>query len=534
MPSLLRHPVARFITVTALVGSLADWILFATLVVTVDALIGGGPWATALVLLVRIVPSVLFAPLAARRADRTDLGSLLDRHELLRLGAVVGLAIGFGIRSVPMILAGLLALEFAAAMQAAARESVISRHVPRSHFTALNTATAVVAYGMLPVGPVIVGLVGPTTGWVLAVTGYGTLVLAYRVVLRLDRPVAATSDTGTIHDVGVEATSDASDHGRGASTSWRRVTIAAALGVLPAVALFALGPSFAASWLGDRGATGPLFALVLGGGAVGFVLANRRGFRADLAMVVAAGGLGMALTGWWVPGLALLGMGAGGAYLDLQTRLQHAATDPSEFAAAFAILKVATAAAVAGAPALAAVAPLSMVLVVGAIAAVTGAAVASPAPQVIAERAVRVLLEGLVRLVVRVEVIDADRRVTGTRRRLGPPTSRLRRGGCAPDGRWAGVAGAGGRRPHLIAVATAAVRRRADGTCGSRTHPTSGHRLGRRHRRSVPAPVAAVAPTRGSCDLGRARDHDGGRGGRQRGDDAGPGPRHGHGRPGEG
>ncbi len=410
MPSLLRHSVARFIVTTALVGSLTDWILFATLVVTVDGLIGGGPWATALVLLVRIVPSVLFAPIAARRVDRAELRATLGRHEILRVAAVLGLAGGFAARSVPVILVGLLALEFAAAMQAAARESVISRHVPRPSFTALNTATAVLAYGMLPVGPVIVGFVGSTVGWVLALGGYTALALGYRLGLRLD-PVTSDAGQPSQPDVGpVPATVTTTT---ASAASWRRVTVAAALGVLPAVALFALGPSFAEAWLGDRAATGPLYGLVLGGGAVGFVLANRRGFRADLAMLVASAGLLVAVAGLWVPGLVLLGLGAGAAYLDLQTRLQHAATDPSEFAAAFAILKIATAAAVAGAPALAAFGPLSAVLVVGAAAALAGAVVAAPAPGVVAQRAVRTVLEIVARGAVRLEVVGSERRMAG-------------------------------------------------------------------------------------------------------------------------
>ena len=89
---------------------------------------------------------------------------------------------------------------------------------------------------------------------------------------------------------GSEPASHPGGHGAG---GWRRITVAAALGVLPAVALFALGPTFAAAWLGDRAATGPLYAVVLGGGAVGFVVANARGFRAELAMLLSAVGLAM-------------------------------------------------------------------------------------------------------------------------------------------------------------------------------------------------------------------------------------------------
>jgi 1-acyl-sn-glycerol-3-phosphate acyltransferase len=402
VPSLLRHPVARFVCLTALAGSLADWVLFATLVATVDTLVGGGPWATALVLLVRIVPGVLLAPVAARRVDGADLPRLLARHELVRLGAIATLAAAFATRTAPAVLAGLLALEFAAAMRAAARESLTSRHVPARTFTALNTATAVIAYGLLPVGPVLVAWLGTGVGWTMAAGGALGLTAAYR---RLDPGPASAA-------VGAEpvATSDAPVL---PGTGWRRVTVAAALGVLPTVALFALGPSLAGAWLGDRAATGPLYAAALVGGGVGFALANLRRLRADVAMVVATVGLGTAAAGVWLPGLVLLGIGAGAAYLDLQTRLQHTAADPSQFAAAFAVLKGASAVGVAGAPLLAAAGSLEAVLLAGAAIATIGAVVATPTSITVFRRALRTVLRVAARAVLRVEVVARDRRVAG-------------------------------------------------------------------------------------------------------------------------
>ena len=407
MPGLFRHPVARVVTVTALVGSLADWVLFATLVVTVDQLLGGGPWATALVLLVRIVPGVLFAPLAARRVDGADLRQVLRRHEVLRVGAVATLLGAAGARSLPVAVVGLVALEFAAAMQAAARESTISRHVPPATFTALNTATAVLAYGMLPVGPLVVAAGGAATGWTVALAGYGALVVAYHRWLDLE---AATSPIATSATTTGEPAAEAS---RPATASWRRVTVAAALGVVPAVALFAVGPTVAGTWLGDRTATAPLYAVTLGGGALGFALANLRRARADAAMAMATLGLLVAATGAWIPGLALLGVGAGAAYLDLQTRLQHAATNPSEFARAFAILKGASAAAVLGAPALVGLAGPRGVLLGGACSAIAGAALAAPAPGRMARRGVRGVLRFVAGRVLAVEVEAHAPRVDG-------------------------------------------------------------------------------------------------------------------------
>lgn len=401
MPSLLTHPVARVVAATAAVGSLTDWTLFATLVVTVDDLLGGSPWATALVLVVRILPSVVLAPLAARRVDGRDLRSTLIRHELLRAGAVAGLAAAFVLRSIPGILVALLVLEFAAAMQAAARESVISRHVPRRLFTAMNTATAVLAYGLLPVGPLVVAAVGAPLGWVASIGGALAMTAVYAMALRLG--------TSTTTDAAVTRVPGSTAEDR----SWRRVTIAAALGVLPAVALFAVGPTLAEGWIGDGSATGPLYGAVLAGGAVGFALANLLRLRADVAMVLAAVGLVVAASGSWVAGLGLLGVGAGAAYLDLQTRLQHIASDPSQFAAAFAILKVASGVAVLGAPALASIAPARTVLLVGGASALVGAMVASPVAGRALQVAVREALHLLARLVIRVDVVDHAARIEG-------------------------------------------------------------------------------------------------------------------------
>lgn len=419
MPAMLRHHVSRFIVTTALAGSLIDWVMFATMVVTVDQLLGSTPWATAIVLIARIIPGVVFAPVAARRIDRGDLLSSLRLHEVLRVGAVAGLAASFAAETVVGVIAAIVVMEFAAAMQAAGREAAISRHVPSTLFTSVNTATAVISYGLLPVGPVIVGVVGPEVGWAVVIVG-GALIAASYLLLRLPTAVVPVATSAHSHQAGP---TNVRAHG-----DWKRLTVAAAFGVVPAVALFTLGPDLAESWLGSRTSTGPLYGLVLAGGAVGFALANTRHFRAEIAMLVAAGGVGVMLVpGLWAGGLVALGLGAGGAYLDLQTRLQHAATDPSEFAAAFATLKVATGAAVLGAPALSRLGGHGAVLAVGAGVAVIGAAVSAAGTtdlrgivRGVARRAgravqlvVREVFATVLRLAVRVHVANPEARLEG-------------------------------------------------------------------------------------------------------------------------
>lgn len=410
MPALLRDRTARLLLATASVGSLTDWVLFATMVTTVDALLGGGPWATAAVLVARIVPGVCFAPLAARRIDRVPLLPSLLAHEVVRVVAVVLLLGAATTTSAVAAVVGILVLEMAAAMQAAGRESLTSRAVDPSLFPALNTATAVLSYAFLPVGPLVVRWVGPSTGWLLVLAGYGLVAAAYaRTSVRDRRPVVATTGTD-LPSVAAETTGTG-DRG------WLRLTVAASLGLVPAVAMFAVGPTLAGTWLGDRTATGPLYAVVLAGAALGLVAANRRRPPAALGMLVAAGGVLVAGTGAWAVGLVLLGAGAGSAYVDLQTRLQTAATDPSEFAAAFAVLKASTGTAVLGAPAVVALGGLPLLVGLGAFAAVVGAAVS-----VGADLRPATLLRGVLREVVAAVLHRlVDLRVEGVARRVDGP-----------------------------------------------------------------------------------------------------------------
>ncbi|MBW3620069.1 MAG: 1-acyl-sn-glycerol-3-phosphate acyltransferase [Actinobacteria bacterium] len=405
MTTLIRHRLARFVVGTAAAGSIADWTLFAAMVATVDALLGGGPWAVAAVVVARLLPGVAFAPLAARRADRGDLDACLLRHEALRVAAVVAVAAGAATRSVPLAIAGVVGFEYGAAMLAAARESLISRHVPRTLFTPVNTATAVLSYGSMPLGAALVAVTGPAVAFVGAFAGYLSLTAAYGI----GRPSRAAAPVARVAAGAVAAGSSAGAVG----TPWRTVA-AAALGLMPAVGLFAVGPALAELWVGDRAATGSLYAFVIAGGAVGFAVANlRSSLPAAVPLCVAAAGTAIAAHGSWRVGLMLLGAGAGAAYLALQNRLQHEASDPSQFARAFAILKISTGVAVVGAPALASVLSLPGALAVLAVLPVLAAAVTVGSPATVVRLVVRETIGMLLRAVVDVRVEGAERRVDG-------------------------------------------------------------------------------------------------------------------------
>lgn len=345
MTRLLSDRIARFISLTAGLGSLTDWTLFAGLVVAVDRATAGSPWATSLVLAAKIVPAIVFAPIAAKRVDTRPLRRTLIAHETGRVLATVVVGAGALTGTVLLALVGLIAFEYAAAMQAATRESVISRHVHADHFTALNTVTAVLGYGLMPVGALLAAVAGSTATFVGVIAGYSLVAVAY-VVLRLDdvpRPTAmVTPDDAT------------ATRARKAGAWPRELTTAvaaAALGVLPPVVLFTIAPRLAETWVGSPEAIAALLAPVFAGAVLGFVAANR-GAAPAVGLGAAAAGLALAATGLWQIGLGAVGFGAGLAYLALQTQLQHLANQPSQFATAFAALKGATIVATLAGPAL--------------------------------------------------------------------------------------------------------------------------------------------------------------------------------------
>lgn len=384
MRRLLIDPASRFVTTTAAVGSLADWTLFALLVVTVDAATDGSPWATSLVLAAKIVPAIVFAPIAARRIDGMRLDRALLSHELLRIAAVAVIATGAVRGDVGVALFGIVGFEYAAAVLGATRESFISRHVPQRLFTSVNTVTAVLGYGLLPVGATFVHYGGLAAGWAVVAAGYG--ILAYRYA-RLTVPDATPRLPSA---TSVDAPSTRRDG------SLLRTVVAAGAGIVPVVALFTVAPRLAEGWLGQATASGWLTGLVFLGGAAGCVAANRD-IPAEVGLATATGGLLAAAGGAWQLGLVAVGFGAGTAYLGLQTRLQRLAGAPSQFAAAFAVLKGCAAAATFAGPAIYAASGGHGLLLAGAAVAAVSTVVGA-GPRRIVQEVIRTVVVGAVRI----------------------------------------------------------------------------------------------------------------------------------------
>ena len=336
MSELLRQPLSRRILSTAAIGSLADWTLFAALVAVVAGLSGGSVFAVALVTGARILPSILLGPLVAPRVGALGLRRALVGADLARAGAVSVVA-AVALRpelGLVLLVPALLLLELAAALVAAARESAISGGVPPASFRALNTATGLLGYGMLPVGGAVAALVTrlhPAAPFLLVIAGYTVNALLMRGAAGLRE--AAPAGTRVRASAGFRAVA--------APGALRDTLLTAVVGLLAIVMLFSVGTAVAARMFGGAEDYGLLLALLGAGAAGGIVAVQRHATVGGGLLAAAAGASLLAVAGpAGMLGVALIGWGAAVAYVATQSRIQQLAHRPEEFAAAFALLKL--------------------------------------------------------------------------------------------------------------------------------------------------------------------------------------------------
>ena len=151
---LLTHPSFSRLWRAMLVSSLGDWVGFVA-VASLVARLGGqrlGPLAVAGVMLARLLPSVLFGPLAGVLADR------LDRRRVM-VGADVGRAVMYA--SMPLM-PGLWAIfvlsffiECLSLLWTPAKDASVPNLVPRRQLENANSVSLVTTYGTLPLGATI-------------------------------------------------------------------------------------------------------------------------------------------------------------------------------------------------------------------------------------------------------------------------------------------------------------------------------------------------------------------------------------------
>jgi dTMP kinase len=152
---LVTHPQFSKLLASMSVSALGDWVGFVA-VTSLVARLGDTPraasYAVAGLMIARILPSILFGPIAAVLADRLDRRILMQAAHISR-GALYAVMPFIG------VLWGIIALSFVieclSLVWGPARDAMIPNLVPRRQLANANSLTIGVTYGTLPLGAVI-------------------------------------------------------------------------------------------------------------------------------------------------------------------------------------------------------------------------------------------------------------------------------------------------------------------------------------------------------------------------------------------
>lgn len=149
---LLVHPAFSRLLAAMSVSSLGDWVGFTAVVALVGRIGGKGvaaAFATSGVMFVRMLPAVLFGPLA---------GALVDRFDRKRIMIVADVSRGVLYGSMPFLphLWAIYILSFAieslSLLWTPARDASLPNLVPRRQLSNANSIGLITTYGTLPVG----------------------------------------------------------------------------------------------------------------------------------------------------------------------------------------------------------------------------------------------------------------------------------------------------------------------------------------------------------------------------------------------
>jgi dTMP kinase len=153
------------------------------------------------IMMARLLPSVIFGPIAGVIADRYDRKHLMVMAGLVRGGLFMGIAFS---RDLLALFALTFLVECLTLLYMAARDSTLPHVVDRRHLTEANQLNLLVTYGTLPFGAVIAAAMVPaagalgaagivTSGTVLALlVNAGMFFLTALLMARLDIPPRRT------------------------------------------------------------------------------------------------------------------------------------------------------------------------------------------------------------------------------------------------------------------------------------------------------------------------------------------------------
>ena len=349
---LLTHPAFSRLLAAMTVSSLGDWVGFVAVTTLVTRLSGStaaAGLAIGAVMTARMLPAVLFGPVAGALVDR------MDRKRIMMLSDI-----GRGVMYATMAFAGRLwaifllsfAIECLSLLWSPARDATLPNMVPRRQLGNANAIGLVSTYGTLPLGAAVFSVLAAFSSWVGArVPWLGARPESLALLLdagtfafsafMLSRTAFPPSSAGALHgrlDLG-RVWRDVVDGLR----FLREDSIASAMtaGIVVAFAavgaVLAVGPIFVSTLDADAAAWGLIVTAFGIGMAIGMAASNQttrfadRGFVFVWALVAAAAALFLLAS---MPNLALaavvcvwLGAFCGLAWVSGYTLLQENVED---------------------------------------------------------------------------------------------------------------------------------------------------------------------------------------------------------------
>jgi len=154
---LLTHPPFARLMAAQTVSSLGDWIGFIAVAALVKRLGGNvGAYAVAGVMMARMLPSILFGPLAGALVDRFDRKRIMIVADLSRAGLYASMPF---LGSIWLIFLFSFVIESLSLLWTPARDASLPNLVPRRQLANANSLSLVTTYGALPFSASIFALV---------------------------------------------------------------------------------------------------------------------------------------------------------------------------------------------------------------------------------------------------------------------------------------------------------------------------------------------------------------------------------------
>lgn len=337
------------------VSSLGDWIGIIAILAIAARVSGGSGAAVSLVMVARMLPGFLFAPLGGALIDRWDRRRVMIVCDLSRaaLYGMLPLALAFSSADIAVLVVFSFAIEILTLLWAPAKDASMPKLVPPEQLASANSLSLVAAYGMMPVGGVVFAALAGIAAWLghfepLHALGVDQEALALWVdactflvsaVLILRLPIGGAADRNRTVDW-TETFREIKEGAKfiGSHTEVRAIMVGLGCGLIGGGAMVPLGPVFSEQVLGEGSAGFGVLMTALGfGAAVGVItllwIQKRVPRMTVFIYATLATGLGIIAAATFsslYPAafcIGLVGAGAGAAYVTGFTVLQEEVHD---------------------------------------------------------------------------------------------------------------------------------------------------------------------------------------------------------------